>query len=185
MFLDILSQKNFRRELAICAVFLFFSEIAIYTTVRLNTLRPTLISSLCLFMKEPEPSFFVHKLFMAVPKLGIFILVCCAGKFGTLLGTHWQNLPLSKERGISIKSAGHQISLNGKSNPALHAWVHALYWQTSRKIEVVQSSEWWVWWPLPFMVNRFKWGFQCSLFRGRVWVINNKNLLLLLFTFSK
>ena len=44
-----------------------------------------------LFMEEPEPSFFVYKLFMAVPKLGIFIVACCVGKFGTLLGTHWQN----------------------------------------------------------------------------------------------
>ena len=44
-----------------------------------------------LFMEETEPSFFVYKLFMAVPKLGIFILVCCVGKFDTLPGTHWQN----------------------------------------------------------------------------------------------
>ena len=44
-----------------------------------------------LLMEETESSFFVYKLFIAVPKLGIFILACCVGKFSILLRKHRQN----------------------------------------------------------------------------------------------
>ena len=44
-----------------------------------------------LFVGEIETPFFVYKLFMVVHKLGISILDCGVGEFGTLLGILWQN----------------------------------------------------------------------------------------------